>query len=66
MHIYIYIFKGKRGLRTHSHYDPYLIIGQLVNGQYWAIHDQILLVRRQTKEEWTLLTEFLFTLLYFV
>ena len=48
-------------MRTHSRYDPYLIIGQLVNGQFWEIWDQILPVQRHTKEEWILLTEFLFT-----
>ena len=53
------------GMRIHSRCEPYLIIGQLVKVQYWEIQDQILLVRRQTKEEWVLLTEFLFTSLYF-
>ena len=42
-------------MRNHSRYDPYLIIGQLVNWQFLIIQDQILLVQRQTKEEWILL-----------
>ena len=53
------------GMRNHSRYEPYLIKRQFANGGYRAIQDQILLVQRQTKEEWILLTEFLFTLLYF-
>ena len=53
------------GTITHSRYEPYLIIGQLVNGRIWAIQDQLLLVQRQIKEEWIFLTEFLFTSLYF-
>ena len=65
IHIYTYTFQEKMGTRTHECYEPYLIIGQLVNGRSWAIQDQILLVQIQTKEEWILLTEFLFTLLYF-
>ena len=52
-------------MRTYSHYDPFLIIGQLVNEQFLEIQDKILLVRRHTKEGWVLLTEFLSTLLYF-
>ena len=51
-HRYIYISKGERGIITHSCYEPYLIIGQLVNGQFWEIQDQILLLRRHTKEKW--------------
>ena len=65
MYMYMYIFKGKRGMRTHSCYDHYLTIGQLVNGRYREIQDQILIVQRQTKEEWILFTKFLFNLLYF-
>ena len=52
-------------MRNHSHYDPHLIIGQLVNGMFWAIRNLILPVRIQIKEYWVLLNEFLFTLLYF-
>ena len=53
------------GIRNHSHYDPYLIIGQLVNGKFQEIWDKLLTVQIQTKEEWILLTEFLFTSLFF-
>ena len=52
-------------MKNHSRYEPYLIIGQLVNGPFREIHDQILLVRRQTKEKLILVTEFLFNFLYF-
>ena len=65
INIYIYIFKGKISMITHSRYEPYLIIGQLVSGRFWTIQYQILLVRIQTKEEWIIITEFLFTFLYF-
>ena len=51
IYIFIYIFKGKVGMRTHSRHELYLMIGQLVNGKFQEIQDQILLVRRQTKEE---------------
>ena len=53
------------GMRNHSHYEPYLIIGQLMNGRFRSIWDQILPVQGHTKEEWILLTKFFFTLLYF-
>ena len=53
------------GMRTHSRYEPNLIIGQLLNGRFREIQDQILLIQRQTNEEWILLTEILFPLLYF-
>ena len=36
IYTYIYLSKGKMGMRTHSQYDPYLIIGQVVNRKYWA------------------------------
>ena len=49
IYIYIYIFKIKMGIRTHSRYDPHLIISQLVNGELREIQDQILFVQRQTK-----------------
>ena len=52
-------------MRTHSYYEPYLIIGQLVNGKFRAIRYQMVPVQIQTKEEWLLITEFLFNLLYF-
>ena len=29
------------GMRTNSRYEPYLIISQLVSGQFWEIKDQI-------------------------
>ena len=65
IHIYKYIFKVKIVMRTHSRYDTYLIMVQLVNGKFREIQDQILLVKIQTKKEWVLLTEFLFTSFYF-
>ena len=34
IYIYIYIFRLKMGIRTHSRYEPYLIIGQLLNGKF--------------------------------
>ena len=52
-------------MRNHSRYEPYLIIGQFVNMIFREIRDKILPVQGQTKEEWILLTKFLFTLLYF-
>ena len=70
MHDYVYIYthiylsKGKMGMRTHSRYEPYLMIGQLVNGRYWVNQDQIFIVLRQVEEEWILLTKFFFTVLY--
>ena len=45
-YIYIYIFEGKMGIRTHLNYEPYLIIVQLVYGQHQKIRDQILTIRR--------------------
>ena len=63
-YIYIHI-QRKMGMRNHSRYEHYLIIGQLVNGRSREIQDQTFLLRRQTKEEWILLTKTLFTLLYF-
>ena len=51
-------------MRTQSRYDPYLMIGQLVNGRYWVNQDQIFIVLRQVEEEWILLTKFFFTVLY--
>ena len=59
IHIYTYIFKVKMGMINHSSYDHYLIIGNLVNGKFQEIWDQILPVRRQTREEWILLTKLL-------
>ena len=51
IHIYTYIFKVKMGMITHSCYETYLIIGQLVSRKFREIRYQILLVQRQTKEE---------------
>ena len=62
----MYVFKDKMGIRTHSLYDPYFIIGQLVNRQFQAIRGQILPIRIQSKEEWILLTGLFFTYLVLI
>ena len=48
-------------MRTHSRVDACLRTCWLVNGQFWAIQDQILIVRRQAKEKYILLTTFIST-----
>ena len=58
------IFDPEFSKITHSHYEPYLLIGQVVNGRFWKIQGQILPVQTQTKEEWIFPTKLIFTFLY--